>query len=262
MNGPWEAPTPAVAGLLLGAARSLRGGTLEVEVAAGLPAAAPGQFVMIDVGDGALPHPFTIFRQRDGGAFTLLLRPGGRPVTALLQRRARHLALRAIGPLGRPFPPPRPGGRAWLVAEGGRIAPMWSLARALTAMAVPTTLLVGTLPGGHVDALAALQSAGVRPQRLEGDEAPALERAWAGADADDTIYLAGPEPLLARACDAAAARPQGPATYVAVEVAMACGVGACYGCPVALRAPDDPRHPYVRACTEGPVFDARQVALA
>lgn len=257
----WQAGAPVVAHLPLGPVRRLPGGAVEVTVGTGLPVAAPGQFVMVDTGDAALPHAFTVFRRLGDGALTLLVRPGGRPAQALLARHRAGAPVRAVGPLGRPFPPPRPGGHAWLVAEGGRVAPLHGLAGALGAQGTAATLVVGAPAGAVVDGLRRFAGAGLRTVHVQAGAAAsvALER----ASSLDTVYAAGPEPVLAAICDGvAAAGAAGPAVYVSVEVAMACGVGACYGCPVALRAPDDPRHPYVRACLEGPVFEAGRVLLA
>jgi dihydroorotate dehydrogenase electron transfer subunit len=40
---------------------------------------------------------------------------------------------------------------------------------------------------------------------------------------------------------------------------MGCGVGTCLGCVVRIQAADE-AHPHYRcACTQGPVFDAREV---
>ncbi|MCL6596286.1 MAG: hypothetical protein K6V73_08745 [Firmicutes bacterium] len=258
---PWQAPSPALADLRPGRVRRYAGGVLEVEFPPGLPPAAPGQFVMVDLGDSALPHPFTPFRTLAGGGFTLLLRPQGRPVAALLARRRAGQAVRLFGPLGRPFPPPPLGARAFAVAESGRIAPLHLLVR-LLGEAGGVTLFVGGDDDAHFAALAAFRLPGVRIERRRGGGWPAVEAALARAGTDDVLYAAAPEPALAR-LDRALGKPgrQGPRAFLALEVAMACGVGACYGCPVPLRRPPDPRRPYARACADGPVFPAGEVAL-
>jgi dihydroorotate dehydrogenase electron transfer subunit len=258
----WAAPPPAVADLPLERVRRRAGGVLEATFGAGLPAAAPGQFVMVDVGDGVLAHPFTVFRNLPGGGFSLLLRPGGRPVAALATR-GRQTRLRVFGPLGRPFPPPPPSGRVLVVAEGGRTAPLYELCRALVG---PAGDRLRVLVGGEgaadfvgADDIARL---GACVERRRGGGFAALAAALAQAEDADSLYVAGPDTAL-RACgEALSARAVAPRAYLALEVAMACGVGACYGCPVRLAAPADPAHPYVRACTEGPVFEAREVVLA
>jgi dihydroorotate dehydrogenase electron transfer subunit len=256
----WQAPTPVVADLLVGPVRRHAGGTLEVRLGPGLPAAAPGQFVMVDVGDGALAHPFTVFRTLEGAALSLLLRPGGRPVEALLGR-VRGAPVRTVGPLGRPFPHPDTAGRAFAVAESGRTAPLYELVRLLVDEGRPTTMLIGGERPEHFAAQSAFRALGAGVERCGGAGFPALERALAQATPADVLYIAGPEAALARA-NAAIVERGAPTAHLALEVAMACGVGACYGCPVPLAAPEDARHPYARACFDGPVFAAGEVAFA
>ena len=47
--------------------------------------------------------------------------------------------------------------------------------------------------------------------------------------------------------------------YVSMEERMACGVGACMGCVVKLKADNEQGWEYKRACAEGPVFNASEV---
>ena len=73
------------------------------------------------------------------------------------------------------------------------------------------------------------------------------------------IYTCGPEPMMRRVADIAAAR--GIECQVAVERAMACGMGTCQSCCIKVRKPDPAKVPlpgkewcYRLACTDGPVF--------
>jgi dihydroorotate dehydrogenase electron transfer subunit len=74
-----------------------------------------------------------------------------------------------------------------------------------------------------------------------------------------TIYTCGPEPMMKRVADIAAAR--GIDCQIAVERAMACGMGTCQSCCIRVRKPDPSKPPlpgsdwcYRLACTDGPVF--------
>jgi dihydroorotate dehydrogenase electron transfer subunit len=79
------------------------------------------------------------------------------------------------------------------------------------------------------------------------------------------IYTCGPEPMMKRVADMANAR--GIECQVAVERAMACGMGTCQSCCIRLRR--DPKRDgnafagkdwiYKLACTDGPVFLARDL---
>jgi dihydroorotate dehydrogenase electron transfer subunit len=94
-------------------------------------------------------------------------------------------------------------------------------------------------------------------QALEGY----LDR-WFTADAPrPTLYTCGPEPMMRRVADIAATR--GLSCQVAVERAMACGMGTCQSCVIKVRKPDPAAPPlagsdwaYRLACTDGPVFAA------
>src|SRR6185369_4454893 len=74
-----------------------------------------------------------------------------------------------------------------------------------------------------------------------------------------TIYTCGPEPMMKRVADIAAAR--GIDCQIAVERAMACGMGTCQSCCIRVKKPDPSQPPlvgsdwcYRLACTDGPVF--------
>jgi dihydroorotate dehydrogenase electron transfer subunit len=79
--------------------------------------------------------------------------------------------------------------------------------------------------------------------------------------AGTTIYTCGPEPMMRRVADIAISR--GIECQVAVERAMACGMGTCQSCCIRVRKPDPEAVPlpgkdwcWRLACTDGPVFRA------
>ncbi len=78
------------------------------------------------------------------------------------------------------------------------------------------------------------------------------------------IYACGPEAMMKRVVEIAAAR--GLECQVAVERAMACGMGTCQSCVIRVRKSDPSRPPlagqqwcYRLACTDGPVFRGADV---
>ena len=76
----------------------------------------------------------------------------------------------------------------------------------------------------------------------------------------DIIYACGPMPML-RAVKALAEEENIPA-YISLEERMACGVGACLGCVCKTRDVDAHSHVHnARICTDGPVFEAREVEI-
>ncbi|MDQ3440783.1 MAG: hypothetical protein M3478_10590, partial [Planctomycetota bacterium] len=73
------------------------------------------------------------------------------------------------------------------------------------------------------------------------------------------IYTCGPEPMMKRVADIAAARNID--CQIAVERAMACGMGTCQSCCIRVKKPDPSQPPlvgrdwcYRLACTDGPVL--------
>jgi dihydroorotate dehydrogenase electron transfer subunit len=94
----------------------------------------------------------------------------------------------------------------------------------------------------------------------------ALERyldEHATRDGAAVIYTCGPEPMMKRVADIAIARNI--PCQVAVERAMACGMGTCQSCCIRVKKPDPNKPPlvgkdwcYRLACTDGPVFLADQ----
>src|SRR5206468_703417 len=69
------------------------------------------------------------------------------------------------------------------------------------------------------------------------------------------IYTCGPEAMMRRVVEISSAR--GVASQVAVERAMACGMGTCQSCCIRVKVPrqlDPDGWRYKLACSDGPVF--------
>lgn len=73
------------------------------------------------------------------------------------------------------------------------------------------------------------------------------------------LYTCGPEPMMKRVAEIAAER--GLECQVAVERAMACGMGTCQSCCIRVRKADPAKPPLVGSdwcwrltCTDGPIF--------
>ena len=76
----------------------------------------------------------------------------------------------------------------------------------------------------------------------------------------DIIYACGPMPML-RAVKQFAIDKDIEA-QISLEERMACGIGACLGC--VCKTKDKDKHTHVnntRICTDGPVFEAREVEI-
>ena len=237
-------------------------------------AATPGQFLMVKAAGGHDPllrRPFSIFevlRDSDGratGVSILVKRIG--VSTGLLYDATVGDTVACLGPLGRPFTLVDAPAEGWMVAGGVGLAPFWTLAEALVARGVQTTLFYGARRAGELFFLEFFRSLGVAlvlttEDGSEGEKgriiAP-LDRALAARPAGQpvTIYACGPEGMLEATARTAAtySRP----CEVSVERIMGCGMGGCYSCIVPMKT-EAGGFRHVRSCIAGPVLDAAQIA--
>ena len=243
-------------------------------VAGGIAESArPGQFVTLAVGGEnsalVLSRAFSIFRVQSrgvyGGTVEFVFAATGRG-TRWLARRRPHDPVDVVGPLGRPFALPRQPVVAALVGGGYGAAPLFALADALRARGSRVHFVLGAATGDRIfGALEAKRMAvGVAFTTEDGsvgqrgsvtDVLPAmLERTSA-----DVVYACGPMGMLA-AVSALAADARIPC-QVAVEEAMACGIGVCMTCVLPVVGSDGVTR-MARSCVEGPVFRGERVRWA
>ena len=233
----------------------------------------PGQFVMLKTAGGTDPllrRPFSVFEvlRDDLGtvrAISILNKRAGR-TTGLLYDLEAGDDVHCLGPLGLPFNPPS-SGAAWMVAGGVGLAPFATLAEALVALDVPTTLFYGARTGEELYYLEFFDRLGIElvlstedgsagtKGRVTGPLEISLQRL--DGPALTTIYACGPEPMLAAVATLAAR--YGQPSEVSMERTMGCGLGGCYSCVVPVKH-DDGQTRYVRSCIGGPVFDGAAVA--
>lgn len=193
--------------------------------------------------------------------------------------------LSILGPLGNAFPIRPRKARAALVGGGVGIPPMLYLAEALAASGRKTAAFSGArsaallplelLPGEKVsprgapsrcvaefatrgaDAAVATDDGSLG---LHGLVTVAFER-WldsSGVSPDElVVYSCGPEAMMRAVGETCTAG--GIECYLSMERHMGCGMGTCQSCVVKIRngAPDG--WSYKLCCTDGPVFDAREI---
>lgn len=237
-------------------------------------AAEPGQFVMVKPAAGLEPllrRPFSIFEVlRDAAGepvgLSLLSKRVGLTTAQLFDAPEGH-AIACLGPLGRPFTVADAGTEAWMVAGGVGLAPFATLAEALAARGVATTLFYGGRSASDLFCLEFFERLGVRlvlatedgTRGARGRVTVPLEQELAAAARGRRIdlFACGPEPMLAAVARLAARFDR--RCEVSVERVMGCGMGGCYSCVVPIRDARGGRH-FVRSCTSGPVFDAGAIA--
>jgi dihydroorotate dehydrogenase electron transfer subunit len=251
-------------------------------------AAQAGSFAHLTC-DPGLPmrRPLSIMQaDRDQGTVRFLYKIVGHGLRPLAGRRPGDV-ISVLGPIGVPFRPDplrrrclllgggvgippmvfladrlrREAGQGWqpLVLMGSEVPFPFELAPASAALALPEDASAG---------LALLEGWGVpsRLASLQGYEGchrgyvTDLARHWllgltAAERAEVTVFACGPTPMLAAA--AALAAEFDLPCQVSLEEYMACAVGGCAGCAVAVRTPEGVA--MKRVCVDGPVFDARAV---
>jgi dihydroorotate dehydrogenase electron transfer subunit len=204
----------------------------------GADAGVPGQFFMLRAdpapADAYLPRPISAaWADDDELAFLLDIRGPG---TSALTRAG---TVEVLGPLGHGFD--LAPGPALLVGGGIGAAILPWLVRLLPDARV----LLGFRTEAHAVCAGLVHPDATVVIEPELVTEP-LARLLPGFEG--TVYACGPDGMLGAV--AALAAEHGVGCQLAMEAAMACGFGACYGCAVKI----DGR--WKRLCVEGPVLEA------
>jgi len=232
--------------------------------------AKPGQFVSVGVeGDGTLlRRPFSIYAiSRHGpwaGTIEIVFDVVG-PGTRYLSKLAKHDAVDIVGPLGRPFPMPQQAVDCLLVGGGYGAAPLLFLAQRLQQSSLRVNIVLGAATQNRLFNIIEAKRLSAKSAFTTEDGSfgtpgrvtDVLDRMLAGGTVG-VVYACGPMPMLAAVT--AIARDHKIAVQVAVEEAMACGVGVCMTCVLPVRR--DGRTVNLRACVEGPVFNGKKILWA
>ncbi len=248
-----------------------------IKVAAAFPAPVPGQFVMLKAAPGFDPllgRPFSIHGFAGGAdhaVVEIFYRVVGKG-TGLLASLLPGAMVSVVGPLGQGFRIPAERKNVVIIAGGMGIAPLAFLARHLNltrqaASRGETGRRIVCYTGAATrECLAGLEKMKVccEDVRISTDDGSGgfhghvidlFRRDLAFYDPDDTaLYACGPVPMLREL----AKIMEGNDIFcqVSLEERMACGLGACLGCAVAVKGG---KGAYQRACQDGPVFNIRDV---
>lgn len=223
--------------------------------------ARPGQFVAIYPQDGTtlLPRPISICEAQKG-RLRLVYRVVGKG-TREFAACAEGQKLSLLGVLGNGFPLEAAEGKKALLLGGGiGIPPLVELAKQLPGEK--------TAVAGYRDGQFFLQEDlqrwaaffGASEDGSRGVKGNVLDCVREKEMEADVIYACGPMPML-RAIKKYALEKGIPA-YISLEERMACGIGACLGCVCRTVKKDSHSHVNnARICTEGPVFEAKEVDI-
>jgi dihydroorotate dehydrogenase electron transfer subunit len=252
----------------------------------------PGRAIEVCVADLATPmallrRPFSLAGRRDlpGGVELDIIHRVVGLGTAWMSSLRIGDPVHILGPLGNTFRLPSPDQTAILVGGGVGIPPMLYLAEALAGQravafcgALRRELLPLTItadadrdgdPSFCIDEFArhGIQSVITTDDGSFGYQGFVTQALECFLDSLSTqhsalgtiIYTCGPELMMKRVADIATARDI--ECQIAVERAMACGMGTCQSCCIKVRKPDPAEPPlrgsdwcYRLACTDGPVF--------
>jgi len=249
---------------------------MAIRLPASFTTPAPGQFVMVrETGrvEPLLARPFSVFdfhRYGEDCVLELLYRVAGRG-TLLFSRMRPGNRLTVLGPLGRGFTIPDGIRRGLFVAGGVGVAPLHFLVHSGFRTAGTESLREAVFYFGarSLDLLAGLaRLSGLCDLRICTDDG---SRGYCGPvtdllkrDIDDhdpketVVFGCGPAPMiqsLRRLLDNNRIPCQ-----VSLEERMACGIGACLGCAIAIGGPGG-KTEYRKVCEDGPVFDIREILL-
>jgi len=232
------------------------------------PLIQPGQFSHIRVPtlkDALLRRPFSIF-QVEGDTFSILYKTIGKGTDALA-RMGPGEELSVIAPLGHGFTVPKRGGETPLLVAGGYgMAAMY-----LLAQRSPQKGIVFVGGRKRVDILCEKEFLAlgwdVRATTEDGSHGekglvtqPLLAEIGNRKSeiGNRKLFACGPTGLL-KAVGKIAEEFNVPAE-LSMDEHMCCGVGVCLTCVIPVKVDDG--WEYQRTCTEGPVFDSRQIVWA
>jgi dihydroorotate dehydrogenase electron transfer subunit len=251
--------------------------------------ATPGSFVHLRCAvELPMRRPLSIMRADAAAGWIELLYKVTGAGTRALAAVAPPASLSVLGPIGAGFTPHGARPRVLAIGGGVGIPPMIFLAERLMEATDaawnplvlmgselpfpfrvrPSTILISGMPPEAIGCMPLLDERQV-PSRLAtlsgfpgcyDGYVTELARAWLATLspeqlAQTEVFACGPTPMLAAA--ARLAREFALPCQVALEEFMACAVGGCAGCAVAVRTASGTA--MKRVCVDGPVFDAASV---
>lgn len=229
--------------------------------------AQPGKFIHVLISQGPgilLRRPFTIY-SIDGKEISMLYQIIG-DGTQRLSEMQIGTTIRVLGPLGNTFNLSKKPEPAILVGGGAGIASLMLLATELRGQDLQTIGLVGAQHDKRLLSVEDLKEIGVTVQIATDDGSighhgfvtDLLTDILKKNDLDNPIiYACGPHAMLASVSKIS--NDFNVQTQVAMENRMGCAMGVCLGCVCPVRI-DDNQIEYQRVCTEGPVFNASDIA--
>ena len=219
--------------------------------------AAPGQFAQIHLPGHALRRPISICgidKERGTLRFVFQIRGQG---TAELAEFSAGQSIELLAPLGNGFPIEKEK-KTLLIGGGIGVPPLLGAASVLGESAIA---VLGFRTKNAVILEQDFENSGAKTLIATDDGSygfHGLVTELAKQEEFEVIFACGPTPML-KAVKMLAEEKNVPC-YLSLEERMACGIGACLGCAVAL-LDDEGNEYYGHVCKNGPVIDGRKVVL-
>lgn len=228
--------------------------------------AAAGQFVGVYPKDKStlLPRPISICQvDKENEKLRIVYRVAGKGTDEFSHCQPGE-ELNLLGVLGNGFPLHAAEGKSVVLMGGGiGIPPMVELARELQEAGEEVTMIAGYRDSQlflkedlerYVKVHIATEDGSVG---VKGNVLTVMDEKQLSAQ---VIMACGPMPMLRAIKNYA--KDKEIKAYISLEERMACGVGACLGC--VCQTTNKNAHSHVnnaRICSDGPVFDAQEVAI-
>ena len=224
-----------------------------------LPPMQPGQFVEVRVEHSPstfLRRPISInFVDSERNELWLLVATVGDGTRQMARLKPGEM-LNCILPLGKAFSLPTSPSERFLLAGGGvGVAPLLFLGKRIREMGAMPTFLLGARTKNALLEMEAFERIGrvwvTTEDGSAGEQGFVTQHSVLQGERFDRICTCGPKPMMMAVARYAA--KEDVACEVSLENMMACGIGACLCC--VEKTTDGNRC----VCTEGPVFDTRQL---
>lgn len=225
---------------------------------------SPGQFVHIRVSasfEPLLRRPISIASiDNEANEMTIIYRAEGRG-TQLLSMKKEGEEVDVLGPLGNGFPvdATSSGETAILIGGGIGVPPLYELSKQLTAKGVTCIHILGFQTSDvsfYEDEFTRLGETYIATvDGSKGTKGFVTDVMSKIGNEFSTYYSCGPMPML----NAVQTTYEGKKGFLSFEQRMGCGIGACFAC--VCQTAEGTEKPYVKVCSDGPVFPAGVVSI-
>ena len=223
----------------------------------------PGQFCTIRIAQSTVPllrrpFAFSAFDPIEKIASIVFKKVG--VSTEILAGKKCGDTVDIIGPLGNSFIGRQQTSKSILIAGGTGIGPVFFFKRFLRQQKASSLMVIGYPSKSGIPNFKEFEDKTTTlctedgSKGFHGTVIDYLQTLPASYFQDTTLYCCGPSGML-KACNDLALYHDSEC-FVSLEQIMACGVGACMGCAVKVKG--DP--PFVRVCSEGPIFNSKTIA--